>query len=98
VQHEVHRVTRFEKVAPFTLAVYFEDSTRQVIDFRSVLAGEIYGPLSDPAVFDAVHLDEEANTLVWPNGADFDPATLHDGPEAGPRLAALAQSWISVAT
>jgi hypothetical protein len=98
VQHEVHRVTRFEKVAPFTLAVYFEDSTRQVIDFRPVLAGEIYGPLSDSAIFDGVRLDEEANTLVWPNGADFDPATLHDWPEAGPRLAALAQGWISVTT
>src|SRR5712692_3895477 len=98
MQHPVHRVARFEKVAPFKLAVLFEDSTRQVIDFRPILAGEVYGPLSDPAVFDAVRLDEEAHTLVWPNGADFDPATLHDWPEAGLRLAALAQGWISVAT
>ncbi len=95
--HEVHRVTGFEKVAPFTLSVHFEDGTRQVIDFRPILAGEIYGPLADPVVFDRVVLDREAQTLVWPNGADFDPAMLHDWPEAGRELAALAQGWLSVA-
>jgi len=31
--------------------------------------------------------------LVWPNGADFDPATLHDWPELGDELAAMARSW-----
>ena len=95
--HPIHSVTGFEKVAPFTLRVSFEDGTVQVIDFRPVLAGDVFGPLSDPRVFDQVRLDEEAQTLVWPNGADFDPATLHDWPEEGPRLTALARSWVSVA-
>ncbi|MGH9364299.1 MAG: DUF2442 domain-containing protein [Thermoanaerobaculia bacterium] len=94
--HEIHAVTGFERVAPFTLRVRFEDGASQVIDFLPVLIGEVFGPLADPHVFDQVRLDEEAKTLVWPNGADFDPATLHDWPEEGPRLAALAQSWTSV--
>jgi hypothetical protein len=51
-----------------------------------VLAGQIFGPLADPRVFEQVRLDEESGTLVWPNGADFDPATLHDWPEEGPPL------------
>ena len=63
-----------------------------------MLAGEIYGPLADPNFFDTVQLDEEAHTLVWPNGADFDPATLHDWPTEGPELAKLARSWKTVAT
>ena len=71
-------------MAPFTLRLRFEDGTTQSIDFRPVLAGEIHGPLADPNFFDTVQLDEEAHTLVWPNGADFDPATLHDWPTAGP--------------
>jgi hypothetical protein len=96
MDHEIHRVTGFQKVGAFTLRVEFEDGTAQVIDFQPVLVGEIFGPLADPAVFDQVRLDPEAGILVWPNGADFDPATLHDWPQEGPRLAALARKWSSI--
>lgn len=91
--HEIHSVTGFETVAPFILCVRFEDGSSQVIDFRPVLHGEIFGPLRDPGFFDRVHLDEESGTLKWPNGAEFEPATLHDWPKFGPELAALARTW-----
>ena len=94
MSHEIHRVTDVEAVAPFTLRVEFEDGTSQVIDFRPVLHGELYGPLQDQAFFDKVRIDPEAHTPVWPNGADFDPAILHRWPEAGPKLATLAKSWV----
>jgi hypothetical protein len=97
MRHPIHRVTGFERVAPFTLRVQFDDATTQVIDFRPVLSGEIYGPLSDERFFDQVRLDEEAHTLVWPNGADFDPAILQIWPTAGQEIAALARSWEQVA-
>ena len=93
MSHEIHKVTRFERTAPFTLRVAFTHGSAQVIDFRPVLKGELYGPLQDPVVFDRVRLDPEAHTLVWPNGADFDPAILHNWPEAGPKLEALAKTW-----
>ncbi len=96
MEHEIHRVTGFQKVGAFTLRVEFEDGTDQVIDFRPVLAGKMFGPLADPELFGQVRLDPEADTLVWPNGADFDPATLHDWPEEGPRLAAMARRWRSI--
>jgi len=91
--HPIHRVVSFDSVAPYTLRVHFEDSSVQVIDFRPVLEGELFGPLRDPQVFDQVRIDSEAHTLVWPNGADFDPATLHDWPRVVGRLAALASRW-----
>jgi len=93
MSHEIYRVVSFEKVAPFILRVAFDDGTSQVIDFRPVLKGEAYGPLNDPTFFDQVQLDREVHTLVWPNGADFDPAILHNWPESSPALKSLAETW-----
>ena len=91
--HSVHRVTAFEIVEPFVLNVRFDDRTQQQIDFLPVLHGELYGALRDAAVFERVAIDPDAHTLVWPNGADFDPATLHDWSAVGPRMIELARGW-----
>jgi hypothetical protein len=94
MSHPIHRVARFEIIGPCTLSVAFADGTTQEIDFRPVLRGALFGPLRDPAVFNSVVLDEEVGTLTWPNGADFDPATLHEWPSAGAELAARARTWV----
>jgi hypothetical protein len=73
--------------------VLFDDETEQTIDFRPVLRGDLFAPLRHESFFRKVRLDEEFGTLVWPNDADFDPATLHDWPEAGPALARLAARY-----
>jgi hypothetical protein len=95
--HPIHRVVRFAVVAPFTLDVAFADGAVQRIAFRQVLAGPLFGPLQDLATFNAVVLDTEAGTLVWPNGADFDPATLHAWPEVREELASRARRWAATA-
>jgi uncharacterized protein DUF2442 len=91
--HPIHRVRSFKVEGPYTLRVWFDDATEQLIDFRPVLAGELFGPLLDLHVFNQVRLDQEVHTLVWPNGADFDPATLHDWPEQIAALSARAKQW-----
>jgi hypothetical protein len=63
------------------------------IDFEPVLAGELYGALRDPSQFSQVRIDPEVHTLVWPNGADFDPATLHDWPKYSEDMTELAKRW-----
>ncbi len=95
MEHPIHRVTDFEIVAPYTLRVTFEDRVQQVIDFRPVLEGDLYEPLQDKKLFDQVEIDPEAHTLLWPNGADFDPATLHDWPEQAESMKSLAKQWAS---
>ncbi len=91
--HRIYRVQSFEIVAPYTLRVRFDDATEQTIDFEPVLAGEIYQPLRDHVLFERVRVDPEIHTLVWPNGADFDPETLHDWPVHAAELAKLASQW-----
>jgi hypothetical protein len=95
MEYEIHRVTSFQKIAPFTLRIQFEDGTSQTIDFRPVLEGELYGSLKDPTLFSQVWIDPEVHTLVWSNGADFDPAILHNWPESEPALRALVARWAS---
>lgn len=91
--HPIYRVHDFSIVAAHTLRLTFDDGLERVIDFRPVLAGELFGPLQDPALFNRVRIDPEVRTLVWPNGADFDPATLHDWPQHVDALTTLAQKW-----
>ena len=91
--HPIHRVEGFEIVGPFRLHVRLEDSTEQTVDFQPVLAGELFGPLKALSLFNQVKIDPEVHTLVWPNGVDFDPATLHDWPEHVEFLAARARQW-----
>jgi hypothetical protein len=91
--HPIVRVVALEVVGPYTLRVTFDDATSQTIDFRALLQGELFGPLRDVAVFNRVRIDPEAHTLVWPNGADLDPATLHDWPTHADAMAAMARRW-----
>jgi len=91
--HPIYRVLSFEIIAPYTLKVCFDDATTQIINFRPVLAGELYAPLNELDLFNQVRIDPEVRTLVWPNGADFDPATLHDWPVHEPALVEQARHW-----
>jgi len=97
VGHPVHRVKGFEIVGPYRLRVEFADGLTRTIDLKPVLEGELYGPLRDIGVFNAVEIDREAHTLVWPNGADFDSAILHDWPDHEAAMIALAQRWAAAA-
>lgn len=95
MKHEIHAVTSFEIAGPYALRLVFEDGTVQVVDFLPVLRGEVFGPLRDLALFNQVKLDPEVRTVVWPNGADFDPALLHDWPEHAKQFAARAGQWVN---
>ena len=93
VHHAIYRVRSFEALSPYGLRVRFDDGTEQIIDFEPVLHGRLYGPLRDSSLFNQVRVDPEVHTLVWPNGADFDPETLHDWPEHAPYLTERARDW-----
>lgn len=98
IEHPIYRVTKVSIVGPYVLSLRFDDGSVREINFRSVLEGELFGPLQDTSLFNKVSLDPEVHTIVWPNGADFDPATLHDWPEHVSALSAMARKWSMTAT
>ena len=93
MDHPIYRVTAFEIIGPHRLQVEFDDGHSQEIDFRPILHGELFGPLENVVLFNQVKLDPEVATLVWPTGADLDPATLHDWPKLLPELEEMARQW-----
>jgi hypothetical protein len=91
--HPIYRIVSCQYVAPYSLHLRFNDGLERTIDFRGILEGELYGPLRDKAAFAQVRIDPEIHTVVWPCGADFDPATLHDWPEHEAAFLAAAERW-----
>jgi Protein of unknown function (DUF2442) len=59
------------------LHLSFDDRSKGEIEFTSVDWQGVFEPLHDVAYFAQVVLDEELGTIVWPNGADIAPETLH---------------------
>ena len=93
MSHGIYKIIAVDHLAGYTLRIRFNDGVEQTIDFQSILAGELLGPLRDLSLFTQVRIDPEAHTLVWPNGADFDPETLHDWPRYEEAFRNLARRW-----
>ncbi|MBM2815980.1 MAG: hypothetical protein HW421_2742 [Ignavibacteria bacterium] len=91
--HHIYKITDFKIVAPYTLSIIFDVGVNQIINFSKILKGELLGKLADINYFNQVSLDNEVNTLVWPNGADFDPLTLHDWKDYEENFQSMVYSW-----
>ncbi len=65
----------------------------QTVNFKPILVGKLYGQLSDLSFFNQVQIDPKVHTLVWPNGVDLDPATLHDWAQHKNELVERARQW-----
>lgn len=74
---ELVHVTAVEVVADHRLRLAFEDGAEGKVDLSGWPWRGVFEPLADPAYFRRVSLDGELGTIVWPNGADLAPETLH---------------------
>ena len=72
------KVTRLERLGGYSLRLTFSDGIVGDIDLVSELWGEMFEPLRNPIQFNRVRVDRALGTLVWANGADFDPEGLHE--------------------
>ena len=55
----------------------FADGVEGEVDLEGELWGEVFEPLKDKTRFAEFALNEELETIVWPNGADFAPEFLY---------------------
>jgi hypothetical protein len=80
MDEEMVRVKGVEVLDGFKVRLTFTNESRKVIDLDAYLRGPVFEPMrTDPKLFRAVRVDEEAGTIVWPNGADLDPDVLYLG-------------------
>lgn len=93
MEHKIYRVKSFRIIGDYKLVVKFNDNSSQTIDFKPILKGGLFESLLELSLFNQVQIDPEVQTLVWSNGADFDPATLHDWPQHVEELSERAQKW-----
>lgn len=71
------RVTQVEVLDGFRAHLVFTDGVSKTIDLRPFLNGPMFEPLKrDRRLFEAVAVDAELGTIVWPNGADICPDVL----------------------
>lgn len=88
------RVTEVEPLDEHRLRVSFNDGVVRDVDCAFLMHGTLGQPLQDPDYFRQVHVDDEARTVVWPNGLDPAPELLHGdhraetSPSRGSRAAA----------
>ena len=70
-------VTNAKYLGEYRVWLSFNDGTRGEVDLSNRLHGPMFEPLKDPYLFSQVRFDSEADTIVWPNGADLAPEYLH---------------------
>ncbi len=71
------RVTDAEPLDNHRLRVTFNDGLIREVDCSFLLHGTLGEALRDPDYFRQVRVDDEARTVVWPNGLDPAPELLH---------------------
>jgi Protein of unknown function (DUF2442) len=71
------RVTAVAPIDDRRLRITFNDGVVREVDCSFLFHGTLGEPLRDPEYFRRARVDEEARTVVWPNGLDPAPELLH---------------------
>jgi len=74
----MHFVKKARHAGAFRLLLTFEDGDERLADLGPHLDGPIFEPLKDAAYFKSFRVNEDLDTVVWDNGADFSPDFLYE--------------------
>lgn len=76
-------ITAATVVAHGVLRLTFADGLSGEVDVLDRMRGPVFADARTPAGFEAVSVDPETGTVVWPGGADLAPDTLYERVRTG---------------
>ncbi len=74
---ELVHPTQVKVVGTHRIWLRFDDGVEGEVDLSDDDWVGVFEPLEDPEYFAKVELSPHGDTIVWPNGADIAPETLH---------------------
>ena len=87
-------VTHAKPLDGYRVEVGFDDGREGIADLTDALKGPMFESLKDPDVFRKFRIDEELQTMVWPNGTDLAPEYLYyQAFRDDPELQAIFRKW-----
>jgi len=73
------RVRSVQALDGLSVRLGFTDGSVGEVDLAPHMWGPVYAQVrGDRRAFEAVRVDPELGTIVWPDGADMDPDFLYD--------------------
>ena len=87
------KVIKAEAMDPYIIKITFNDEKVKIIDIEPILYGTYFEPLKNPELFKKVSVNQEIQSIEWPNGADFHPETLYNWENYRDELIEKAKSW-----
>ena len=70
-------VTHVQYLHDYQIQVTFNNGKTGIADLSVALTGGVFSELQNQNLFAQVRVDDELNTLVWPNGADLAPEYIY---------------------
>ena len=74
----MHFVTNASYVKDHKIQVWFDSGEIKLVDLGPHLTGPIFEPLKDLAYFKSFTVNQDIDTITWPNDADFSPDFLYE--------------------
>ena len=87
------KIVKAKSLKPYRIQLSFNDNTEKVIDLEPIPYGAYFKSLRNPQLFNKIRVNEEIQTVEWPNGADFHPETLYNWENYKDELAEKAKTW-----
>jgi len=87
-------ITDAKYIGDYQVEVSFNDGKKGVADLKEALKGPVFEPLKDESLFSKLKVDEELETISWPNGADLAPEYIYfQAFKNDPELKERFRSW-----